>query len=433
MNNSIFVWNCQGAASNSFHRVLKSLLRGYTPDIVVLVEPRISGVKADRVIKKIGYPYSHHVEADGYSGGIWLMWNSRVQVRVLANHKQFIHTTIQNSSGDSKALFTAVYGSPCPSLRSELWEELSSLRVSDNEPWLIAGDFNATLSIADGKGGTRRTQSGCKHFQKFVHNNGLLDLGFKGPKYTWQRGNLLVRLDRALVNNCWISSQPLSRIWAQNGNLVDKIQAFETEVQVWNRETFGRIGRCKGKLQRRLLGIQRALERNPFSSYYLELERELRTEYENICLREEIIWLQKSRSQWIQNGDRNTKVTVRRHRNRILMLQAPEGHWEADQSKLCEMATNFFQSLYIEEPRPSPSYQYKEVRKVFLGGDIDPAFNRTLIALIPKTESPQTLKEFRPISLCTTVYKVITKVIANRLKLVMPLLCLPYQSSFIPR
>ena len=43
-------------------------------------------------------------------------------------------------------------------------------------------------------------------------------------------------------------------------------------------------------------------------------------------------------------------------------------------------------------------------------------FNSTFIALIPKVDNPKSLHDFRPISLCTCIYKVITKVISRRLK-----------------
>ncbi|KAK5770907.1 hypothetical protein PVK06_047064 [Gossypium arboreum] len=46
-------------------------------------EPRVSGRKADEVIAKIGFQYSHRVEARGFSGGIWLGWNSSVNLEIL--------------------------------------------------------------------------------------------------------------------------------------------------------------------------------------------------------------------------------------------------------------------------------------------------------------------------------------------------------------
>lgn len=60
------------------------------------------------------------------------------------------------------------------------------------------------------------------------------------------------------------------------------------------------------------------------------------------------------------------------------------------------------------------------------------AINQTLIVLIMKIQAPCTLKEFRPISLCNVNYKIITKVLANRIKPLMPLLVSLNQCSFVP-
>ncbi|KAA3473188.1 Endonuclease/exonuclease/phosphatase [Gossypium australe] len=101
------------------------------------METQISGLKADRVIKIIGLPYWHRVEAVGYSGGIWVLWKDNIRVEVMG--------------------------------------------------------FNALLDEDEKEGGSKRVCSVCE----------LKDLGFRGPKFTWNRGNIFECLDRALCDSRW--------------------------------------------------------------------------------------------------------------------------------------------------------------------------------------------------------------------------------------
>lgn len=55
----------------------------------------------------------------------------------------------------------------------------------------------------------------------------------------------------------------------------------------------------------------------------------------------------------------------------------------------------------------------------------------TLTVLIPNTDQPSHLKNFRPISLCNMIYKVITKVLVNKLRSFLDELISPLLGSFI--
>lgn len=54
--------------------------------IFSLLEPRVSGTKADEVIDKLDFQYSHRVEAIGFSGGIWIGWKNTINLEVIRNH-----------------------------------------------------------------------------------------------------------------------------------------------------------------------------------------------------------------------------------------------------------------------------------------------------------------------------------------------------------
>eukprot|EP00253_Pinus_taeda_P019866 PITA_19866 len=85
-------------------------------------------------------------------------------------------------------------------------------------------------------------------------------------------------------------------------------------------------------------------------------------------------------------------------------------HWDIIKKDYIRMAKNFFS-------------------KCKMGSSI----KSTHLALIPKYPNPQSFDRFRPISLCNVSYKIISKILANRLKSILPAIISENQGGFVPR
>ena len=74
----------------------------------------------------------------------------------------------------------------------------------------------------------------------------------------------------------------------------------------------------------------------------------------------------------------------------------------------------------------------EEVKRVFSLGVIPVYMNQILITLILKCRSPESLSNYRPISLCNTTYKIVTKIIVNWIRPFLSELVSPLQATFVP-
>ncbi|CAM8944548.1 unnamed protein product [Rhodiola kirilowii] len=65
-------------------------------------------------------------------------------------------------------------------------------------------------------------------------------------------------------------------------------------------------------------------------------------------------------------------------------------------------------------------------------GKMEEGLNKTLITLIPKVKDPERIEDYRPISLCNVGAKIVTKILANWLKLILPAIISENRSAFVP-
>lgn len=210
---------------------------------------------------------------------------------------------------------------------------------------------------------------------------------------------------------------------------------------------------------------------------------------------EESYWKQKTKNKWAAKGDRNTRyyhqsVKTSRRKKKIIKLVDANGQEQFSEAAKAEVANEYFKSLFSstsnadfsrifqgfssrvstgmnelltrevskEEVRdsvfsikpgsaPGPDgmtgiffQKYwdivgdqvtTEVLKFFETGSFPVEWNYTHLCLIPKIEDHVLMSDLRPISLCSVLYKIISKILAARLKPMMVDIVSPTQSAFV--
>jgi len=105
------------------------------------------------------------------------------------------------------------------------------------------------------------------------------------------------------------------------------------------------------------------------------------------------------------------------------------------------MSIKAYKSLGLDGFQPFFFKMYWEIMKkdfwdlvhdTFKNGFYEDKIVETLIVLVPKIDHPKHFKDFKPISLCNVIYKIITKVIVQRLRPFLDELISPLYGSFIP-
>ncbi|XP_042962598.1 uncharacterized protein LOC122296867 [Carya illinoinensis] len=290
----------------------------------------------------------------------------------------------------------------------------------------------------------------------------------------------------ALVEKAWCAGEGIQSL----SQVMSYISHCSSALSRWNRTSFGHVQKKLAAAQQKLGEISSS---DP--SFQQGLSHKLaREEVQNWLERDEIMWKQQSRVAWLRKGDSNSqffhsRASLRRRKNRIYHLKDAGGIWR-EEVQMETLIVDYFQNLFsntdsgdmaevlsgvegkvtdqmnvlltrpyvaeeveaaVKQMHPSKApgpdgmslvffHKYwnvigkpviLSVLKALNSGSFPQDLNHTFITLIPKKTDPFTVVDFRPISLCNVLYKILSKCIANRLKKIQPLLISESQCAFV--
>ncbi|KAA3460843.1 reverse transcriptase [Gossypium australe] len=171
--------------------------------------------------------------------------------------------------------------------------------------------------------------------------------------------------------------------------------------------------------------------------------------------KDEMYWEQRARQNWLKFGDKNTaffhRCAIRRRQVNTISKLVTEGGLEIEEGSemlITQEDNEFLLALYrvdeikvaLEGMGPTkapgadgfPAFVIAFCLGILNNNQEFGDFNNTNIVLIPKVPKPSHLVNFRPISLCSVIYKVVAKTIANRLQKIIDKCIDKVQSAFVP-
>lgn len=212
---STLSWNCRGAGGPRKLQFLQQILRSTGANLAFVSETKCSFIKSKRVLQPI--PLLNHfiIPSVGRSGGLWLLWDDNTCVTVLRHNRFMIYAEITPTKQPQWHL-VCVYGDPGHQRNPEIWADIAYL-VRHYERVAVVGDFNAVAHQSEKFGGDPDWNTNNRRFRKFISDAGLIDLGFKGPAYTWKNNQgtsteIYQRLDRVLATVQWLQQFPCAYV-----------------------------------------------------------------------------------------------------------------------------------------------------------------------------------------------------------------------------
>jgi hypothetical protein len=342
--------------------------------------------------------------SNGRSGGVLLLWRKEIKVEQIFAAPNYIDVKIMENPQKIWRL-TWVYGEPRWEDRHLTWDKLRELKLVSNIPWVVLGDLNEIAFSHEKEGGNQRPNVYMQAFRDCLDDCELVDVGFSGEPFTWRRGRIRERLDRAVATSEWMIMHPGAILqhlpWTKSDHrpiLLDtdyqqvevrahdgpkrfeakwlKEEKFREEVvRAWEQagavagdSVLARLGRMPSSLhawdkrilkkpKRRLRKAQRELQKaldGPMSDENDEIAKEKANLIELLLEQDEIYWAQRSRANWLQFGDRNSSffhsfASARRKKNYIKKLKIDNDVWVEGTENLKPLISDYFTNLFTSE------------------------------------------------------------------------------------
>jgi hypothetical protein len=140
--------------------------------------------------------------SNGRSGGVILLWKKEVVIQQLFSAPNYIDVKLVDGQ-DKIWRLTGLYGEPRWQDKYKTWDKMRELKDQHDVPWVVIGDLNEILYSHEKDGGRPRPPRYMNDFQEALSDCNLVDIGFIGDPFTWKRGRVRERLDRAVVSPSW--------------------------------------------------------------------------------------------------------------------------------------------------------------------------------------------------------------------------------------
>ena len=243
-----------------------------------------------------------------------------------------------------------------------------------------------------------------------------------------------------------------------------KLKALKVDLKKWNKEVFGNVGVKRNKLISELIELDALVDIRHLTDVESHKKAQIVADLERTSLFEEISWRKKSRALWQREGDKNTKFFHRlANSNRRNLFEEEESHRPLldglDFSMISEADALWLERLFGEEEVAGVVFGFNGDKALgpdgfsigffqfcwdFIQLDVmavlnyfhglcsfEKSLNATFVSLIPMKTDALEVKDFRPISLVGGTYKILAKLLANRLKVVLPTIISSSQNAFV--